>query len=486
MVDRTQPERGRGCRRRVLRAAWFAIVVAACGGPARQPVEAVANRPAPVVEPGAGPLVAEAARPAIEPPEEATPAVSDQRIRLLEALAASSSGVDAIDVRIRIFEALQRHPDPARRAEALGVAAGIVAGPDWQRAKDADRLLYGFGRALADATQWTEAATVWRRLLMEFPSSRYVPDVYLAFAERFFEENDLASAEQAYRMVLKFPKASTTAYAQYKLAWVHYNLARYQDALSGFVNVAQQAGEPLRREAVKDAVRVYAEIGKPEHALAFFGKLDATRAVELVLLLGATHANHGKYAEAAATYQAVLPHLDEEQACRARRGMFEAAAWVSNRAAMVAAMDAIAAHPVSRTCAIEVMPALLDAAIAWRDEQQRTKGDPSEAIRAWELVATIGDGDELRREAAHTAASLRWGRAAFGGDAAAWADTAEAFHRLAAMGDASADGVAIDAWENATRLDRGIAPRARAALAPIATKAGPLQARARAVIASLR
>src|SRR6185503_16510653 len=107
-----------------------------------------------------------------------------------------------------------------------------------------------------------EARDQFDRLLKNFPSSRHVASAHLAFAEYYFDANQLADAEARYKMVLKFPKSAAAQYAKYKLGWIDFNLQRYQEALELFFQVSRAGASDLAAAARLDFVRAYAEIGK--------------------------------------------------------------------------------------------------------------------------------------------------------------------------------------------------------------------------------
>jgi len=97
-----------------------------------------------------------------------------------------------------------------------------------------DMALFYYGYTLQSGKYMKEARSVYDKLLKNYPSSKYVPEAHLAFADYFFEVGQLDDAEARYKMVLKFPKSSAYWYAMYKMGWIDLNKQRFQDALETF------------------------------------------------------------------------------------------------------------------------------------------------------------------------------------------------------------------------------------------------------------
>ena len=77
------------------------------------------------------------------------PAVIDRKLEMLRQLVAASRGTEQLAARARLFEQLDASPDPAHRAEALTVAAALVAEPGFAALAQADAVLYGHAGAAA-------------------------------------------------------------------------------------------------------------------------------------------------------------------------------------------------------------------------------------------------------------------------------------------------------------------------------------------------
>jgi TolA-binding protein len=174
-----------------------------------------------------------------------------------------------------------------------------------------DMALFYYGYTLQGGKYMKDARNAYDKLLKNYPSSKYVPQAHLAFADYFFEIGQLDDAEARYRMVLKFPKAPSYWYAMYKLGWIDLNKQRFQDALETFFQVAQatradKKNEILNRAAKKDFVRAYAEIGKADKAYPAFQRVDQRYAFDMLEILADTYLAQGKSDKAIYVYQDLM------------------------------------------------------------------------------------------------------------------------------------------------------------------------------------
>jgi tetratricopeptide (TPR) repeat protein len=174
-----------------------------------------------------------------------------------------------------------------------------------------DMALFYYGYTLQSAKYVKEARVAYDKLLKNYPSSRYVPDAHLAFADYFFEAGQLDDAEARYKMVLKFPKSTAYWYAMYKMGWIDLNKQRFQDALETFFQVAQgtrsdKKQEVLNRAAKKDFVRAFAEIGKADKAYVTFQRVDQKYAFDMLEILADLYLGEGKSDKAIYVYQDLM------------------------------------------------------------------------------------------------------------------------------------------------------------------------------------
>jgi tetratricopeptide (TPR) repeat protein len=195
--------------------------------------------------------------------------------------------------------------------KAVKTYKGLTDNEAFRNYPKMDMALFYYGYTLQSGKYMKEARSVYDKLLKNYPSSKYVPEAHLAFADYFFESGQLDDAEARYRMVLKFPKSSAYWYAMYKLGWIDLNKQRFQDALETFFQVAQatrndKKQEVLNRASKKDFVRAYAEIGKADKAYPAFQRVDQKYAFDMLEILADLYLAQGKSDKAIYVYQELM------------------------------------------------------------------------------------------------------------------------------------------------------------------------------------
>ena len=174
-----------------------------------------------------------------------------------------------------------------------------------------DTALFFYGYTLQSNQLMREARQIFHKLLKNHPQSKYVPEVYLVFADYFFEKGELANAESLYKNVLKFPKSAVYWYAMYKMGWIHLDQQRFQEALETFFQVAQSTKhdkkqQGLNRASLKDFVRAFAEIGKTDKAYVAFQRVDGQHALAMLQQLADLYLEQGKSDRASYVYQELM------------------------------------------------------------------------------------------------------------------------------------------------------------------------------------
>ena len=195
--------------------------------------------------------------------------------------------------------------------KAVKTYRGLTENEAFRNYPKMDMALFYYGYTLQGGKYLKEARGVYDKLLKNYPASKYVPEAHLAFADYYFEQGQLADAEERYKNVLKFPKSSAFWYAKYKLGWIHLNLQRFQAALEAFFEVAQatkndKKQEILNRAAKKDFVRAYSEIGKADKAYAAFQRVDQKYSFDMLQILADLYLEQGKSDKAIYVYQELM------------------------------------------------------------------------------------------------------------------------------------------------------------------------------------
>jgi TolA-binding protein len=133
--------------------------------------------------------------------------------------------------------------------------------PDYRHA-DAARYLLGY--SFGEMGLEEESLAMFTQLVERHPTSRFLPEVYTRIGEIYFDMNTRTSIEQAiaaYSNVLRFRDSTYFDKALYKLAWAHYRLDQFDEAVTRFVELVEfadaqkkatgKSGSELRAEALQ-------------------------------------------------------------------------------------------------------------------------------------------------------------------------------------------------------------------------------------------
>ncbi len=222
----------------------------------------------------------------------------------------------------------------------------VLVNEYWDTYPNIDEVMYYLAYEHEQANQLDKARDVYMEMIDKKPQSKYIPNAYLAFGELFFNEaqgdpSKWELARQSYEKVLGYDQATTKVwgYAQYKMGYVYWNLgdkpslALALDAFKKTIDYSRKfAANPgipaLGKSARKDIIPVYALIGKPEGAYAFFKPLtdkntDA-ETYEMMDQLGLNYLDTGHYAEAVTLYQDLLQRDKGDNSCRYQANILHA------------------------------------------------------------------------------------------------------------------------------------------------------------------
>ncbi len=357
---------------------------------------------------------------------------------------------------------------------------------------------YAFTLQQGDAADRAVARKYYHRLLTEHPSSRFIPHANLAFADYFFDQRDLASAEGFYSKVIAFPSSNVYHYARYMRAWVMVNQGRHEDAGREFLTVLRETDgdakqEALHRASRKDFVRAFSEFGDVRKAWPMFQKIDAASAATMYEHLAEIYVEQGKVEKSIFALRQLIKEVPKSP---------RVCAWQHDIA--VSMLTVPGATPADKVGEIErlvklhgalsasrALPAAAlgecrDDAAAMSGEMARayhSEADKTQdmalaalAVRLYDAyIAGFPDAPDLG-ETMYYRAELGWMHAAKEPDARKasllWASTARAFTAVVESGKLEpalleeSASAAVDAWRNATAVD----PRPR--LTPEAYKSG--------------
>ncbi|MDF1565585.1 MAG: tetratricopeptide repeat protein [Deltaproteobacteria bacterium] len=189
-----------------------------------------------------------------------------------------------------------------------------------------DAAYYLLGYLLGEQEEHEEALATFDRLVRKYPSSRFVPEVWMRIGEFFFDADQgvypdaLSRAIAAYTNALPFRDHPLYDKVLYKLGWTYYRIDDYDSSVRAFADLlafydekAAEAGEEvggdLRAEAIQYTAISFADEswGSPEKARAFFEQRGhPPYEFDVIRRLGDVYFDLTKHQQAVATYEFLL------------------------------------------------------------------------------------------------------------------------------------------------------------------------------------
>jgi len=182
-------------------------------------------------------------------------------------------------------------------------------------AQAGDQELFNRARSLWDEGQQQEALKAGKELIKKYPTSKYVPEAYLMFADYYFDNAQLDKALLAYKKVAEFKNSGVYPYALYKMGWCYFNLNKFDKGLAQFVSVVKYCDKQesstgkkseMRAEALNDLTLAYSRAKGAKAAPAFFQKLAPNEAGQLLATLAGMYFGDGKYKDAIEVYRHLI------------------------------------------------------------------------------------------------------------------------------------------------------------------------------------
>ncbi|MBC8066736.1 MAG: hypothetical protein IAG13_00250, partial [Deltaproteobacteria bacterium] len=339
--------------------------------------------------------------------------------------------------------AFEKQADDASSA-AVEVYQTLVGDRAFAKYKRLDEAIYFHAFELGELGREADMQTAYLRLLREHPSSRYIPNALLTFADFYYGKDRITEALALYQKVVEgYPDSPVYAYALYKQAWCHLNPVgtaepEYDRSLDKFVKTItatlegragnERNAEQLRRDARRDLVRAFVHAGKPSRAWEFFRTVgDGPNKAEdmsakMMELLAAAYFGEGKYVESSAIYKALLAETGDD----ARRCDWQAKIVVNALASddpqiqwKEAEHLAVMGGDVPRSkhgdrpakaCRDAAVDTLAQLATVWHDEADKTRKPAMFALaeRAYTAFALYFPDDKAGYELGYYHAELRW------------------------------------------------------------------------------
>ncbi|NOZ01379.1 MAG: tetratricopeptide repeat protein [Deltaproteobacteria bacterium] len=179
-----------------------------------------------------------------------------------------------------------------------------------------DAVLYYLGFTLVQMDRSTDAFPFFSRIIRETPTSQYAPDALLNIGEFYFNSGRMDDAAKIYTEVENFPMSAAYGLAIYKKGWCLYNMGQHEAAMSQFLRVIDYArsdaakavgyGKQLLREAQRDLVMVYSQVGSPENAIKVFRKITPDGYMELAIRLAEGYGSQGEYVKSIRLFKKII------------------------------------------------------------------------------------------------------------------------------------------------------------------------------------
>lgn len=185
--------------------------------------------------------------------------------------------------------------------------------------KKMDEVLFYLSYLLTQVKKDEAARKYFKRLIKDYPKSKFIADAFLSFGEFYFQQKDLENALKFYDKVLQYPESRVYGYAKYMEGWCYFNLGDFKQALTIFIDVVQMAEQgkgsankanriALQKEARKDIVRTYARLvgATPEKAWPLFQKFGGDYAMTMMELLGELYNSQGQFGESIKVFRNLM------------------------------------------------------------------------------------------------------------------------------------------------------------------------------------
>lgn len=295
----------------------------------------------------------------------------------------------------------------ASSGEAVKVYKLLVTDSAFSKYKRLDEAIYFYAFELGQLNREAEMKDAYLRLIREYPTSKYIPNAYLSFADYYYGNNQIADALTLYQKIVDGYKDSPVyAYALYKMGWCYLNPIgtaepEYTKSLNKFVETVKatidgRAGseanaKQLRRDARRDLVKAYVHSGKPSKAWDFFTtvgsgpKKDEDMSKKMMELLAAAYFGEGMYVESSSVYKKLQELFESDQdVCDWQYHVVVNALATDDKQIQWIETEKLAGYwdkykasqfkePVKKACRDEARDTVKQMATVWHDEAEKTR-----------------------------------------------------------------------------------------------------------------
>ncbi|NUM88588.1 MAG: tetratricopeptide repeat protein, partial [Bdellovibrionales bacterium] len=174
--------------------------------------------------------------------------------------------------------------------------------------------LFFSGYAATELGREAEGLKILEEFAAKYPGDAHAPDAFRVLADARFDRNDFAGAEGWYRRIFSFSDSPVLGYAFYKTAWCAYNRKDFARALLALEKAVvwsmdtqdQSQGINLAREARRDLVALYAEVGDHRRAYDYFTQFLRGDPREWLSELAKEMDRNGQYEKSAEIHKLIV------------------------------------------------------------------------------------------------------------------------------------------------------------------------------------
>ncbi len=155
-------------------------------------------------------------------------------------------------------------PSPPRRDYAKTIEMFSQLIEEWPEYRLLDGAYYLLAYCHQEMGRVEKARDLFAELIVKRPNSEFVPEAWIRIGEYHFDYSDspeeIRLAQEAYQQAMKYEDSKFFDKALYKLAWTHYRLDNFDNAIDRFKQLVEysdrqaeagQSGSVLREEAVQ-------------------------------------------------------------------------------------------------------------------------------------------------------------------------------------------------------------------------------------------
>ena len=98
-----------------------------------------------------------------------------------------------------------------------------------------DEVLFYLAYLLTQVKKEDAARKYFKRLIKDYPKSKFIPYAFLSFGEYYFDRSSSRTRSSSTTRSCSSPSRASIGYAKYKEGWVYFNLGDFKQALATFV-----------------------------------------------------------------------------------------------------------------------------------------------------------------------------------------------------------------------------------------------------------